>query len=147
MTPQLLFGISSKIALLGWVGLVFGGRVRVVLRTIAFGIPAAISLVYAFAIIGHWHERTGGFGSLSQLHDLFQNPWLLLAGWVHYLAFDLLVGAWECADAQERQISHFLVVPCLLLTFLFGPIGFLLYLSLRIAFHSKRAHIASFDEL
>jgi chromate transport protein ChrA len=137
MTPQLLFGICSKIALLGWVGLVFGGRVRVILRTTAFAIPTTLCLVYAFAIIGHWHERTGGFGSLSQLHDLFQNPWLLLAGWVHYLAFDLLVGAWECTDAQKRQISHFLVIPCLLLTSLFGPIGFLLYLCLRITLHNQ----------
>jgi chromate transport protein ChrA len=143
MTPQLLFGISSKLALLGWVGLIFSGRVRVILQTIAFAMPPTIGLVYAFAIIGHWHERAGGFGSLSQVHDLFQNPWLLLAGWVHYLAFDLLVGAWECADAQQRQISHFFVIPCLLLTFLFGPIGFLLYLCIRIAFHSRSARLAS----
>ena len=126
MTPQLFFGMSSKIALLGWIGLVFGGRMRVILRTIAFAMPTTIGVVYAFAIIGHWHERIGRFGSLSQVHDLFQNPWLLLAGWVHYLAFDLLVGAWECADAEQRPISHFLVIPFLLLTFLFGPIGFLL---------------------
>ena len=143
MIPQLLFGICSKIALLGWVGLIFGGRVRVIMRTVAFVIPTTISLAYAFAIFAHWHERTGGFGSLNQLHDLFQNPWLLLAGWVHYLAFDLLVGAWECNDAQKRQISHLFVIPCLLLTFLFGPVGFLLYLCLRIAFHSRSARLAN----
>jgi hypothetical protein len=143
MTPQLLFGICSKIALLGWVGLIFGGRVRVIVRTIAIVIPTTIGLVYAFAIFAHWHERTGGFGSLNQLHDLFQNPWLLLAGWVHYLAFDLLVGAWECNDAQKRQISHLLPIPCLLLTFLFGPVGFLLYLCLRIVFHSRSARLAN----
>jgi Domain of unknown function (DUF4281)/Sigma-70, region 4 len=89
--------------------------------------PTTIGVVYTFMIIGHWHEQTGGFGSLGQVRDLFQNPWLLPAGWVHYLAFDLLVGAWECADAEQRQIRHFLVIPFLLLTFLTGPIGFLLY--------------------
>jgi hypothetical protein len=89
--------------------------------------PTTIGVVYTFMIIGHWHEQTGGFGSLGQVRDLFQNPWLLPAGWVHYLAFDLLVGAWECADAEQRQIRHFLVISFLLLTFLIGPIGFLLY--------------------
>ncbi|MBV9613183.1 MAG: DUF4281 domain-containing protein [Acidobacteriaceae bacterium] len=29
------------------------------------------------------------------------HPWLLLAGWVHYLAFDLLVGSWELQDATK----------------------------------------------
>jgi hypothetical protein len=62
---------------------------------------------------------------------LFSNPWLLLAGWIHYLAFDLLVGSWEARDAHDRGVRHLLVVPCLILTFLFGPIGWLIYLGIR----------------
>jgi hypothetical protein len=73
----------------------------------------------------------GGFSSLSSVALLFQNRDLLLAGWVHYLAFDLLVGSWEVRDAQRIGIRHYLVVPCLVLTFLFGPAGWLLYLLLR----------------
>ncbi len=57
---------------------------------------------------------------------LFENPYLLLAGWVHFLAFDLLVGAWEVRDARRVGITHLLVVPCLLLTFMAGPVGLLL---------------------
>jgi hypothetical protein len=56
---------------------------------------------------------------------------MLLAGWTHYLAFDLIVGSWEVRDARERGISHWLVVPCLALTFMFGPVGFLAYQALR----------------
>jgi len=55
----------------------------------------------------------------------------LLAGWVHYLAFDLFVGSWEARDALSHRIPHLAVIPCLLLTFLFGPAGLLLYLLLR----------------
>jgi hypothetical protein len=62
---------------------------------------------------------------------LFQNRAMLLAGWVHYLAFDLFVGSWEVRDAQRIGIAHYLVVPCLVLTFLFGPAGWLLYLLIR----------------
>ena len=75
----------------------------------------------------------GGFGSLAELARLFENPYLLLAGWVHFLAFDLFVGAWEVRDARRVGIAHLLVVPCLVLTFMAGPVGLLLYLGLRVA--------------
>ena len=56
-----------------------------------------------------------------------------LAGWVHYLAFDLLVGAWEARTARREALPHPVLLPCLALTFLFGPLGLLLFLSVRIA--------------
>jgi hypothetical protein len=56
---------------------------------------------------------------------------LLLAGWVHYLAFDLFIGSWQVRDSQQRGIGHLFVIPCLVLTFLFGPAGLLCYLALR----------------
>ena len=64
---------------------------------------------------------------------LFTSPEIALAGWVHYLAFDLLVGAWEVRTARREAIPHLLVLPCLVLTFLFGPAGFLLFLGIRAA--------------
>jgi hypothetical protein len=63
---------------------------------------------------------------------LFRSPYALLAGWIHYLAFDLFTGAWEARDAAQAGISRWLVAPCLLLTFLFGPAGLALYLLLRL---------------
>ena len=65
---------------------------------------------------------------------LFRNPWALLAGWAHYLAFDLFIGGWQVRDAQRRRIPHPFVVPALVLTFLFGPAGLLLYLAIRRRF-------------
>ena len=62
---------------------------------------------------------------------MFQDPWALLAGWVHYLCFDLAVGAWALRDAQRRGLPHLLLVPALVLTFLLGPVGLLLYAGLR----------------
>ena len=53
-------------------------------------------------------------------------------GWIHYLAFDLFVGAWEVRDAQARGIHHLLVIPCLFLTLMAGPGGLLLYWAIRI---------------
>jgi hypothetical protein len=68
---------------------------------------------------------------------LFENRWLLLAGWVHYLAFDLLVGAWEARTARREGIPHLLLLPCLLTTFLFGPAGYLMFQALRASRQRK----------
>ena len=69
----------------------------------------------------------------------FETPGLLLAGWLHYLAFDLFVGAWEVRTARAEGIPHLLVVPALILTFLFGPAGLLLFLVLRTILAQTRA--------
>ena len=87
--------------------------------------------VYVAIIASAWGGSEGGFSSLDGVASLFANRWLLLAGWTHYLAFDLLVGGWEVRDARERGIPHLLVVPCLALTFMFGPAGWLLYQLIR----------------
>ena len=71
--------------------------------------------------------------SLAALSLLFQNPTALLAGWIHYIAFDLFVGAWQVRDAKRLGINHWLVVPCLIATLMAGPIGLLLYSCLRFA--------------
>jgi hypothetical protein len=73
----------------------------------------------------------GGFSSLSGVMTLFTSPHFALVGWVHYLAFDLFIGAWEVRDARRRLISHWFVVPCLVLTLMLGPVGLLAYLGLR----------------
>ena len=126
-----IFSACSSLALLGWALLVFLPRQRPAHLLAAAGIPLVISVVYLVLIAQHFGRSEGGFGSLSDVAQLFSNPALLLAGWVHYLAFDLFIGAWESRDAQRHGIPHLLVVPCLLLTFMLGPIGLLTYWALR----------------
>ncbi len=75
----------------------------------------------------------GGFSSLDGVMTLFTSPHFALVGWVHYLAFDLFVGAWEVRDAKRHSIPHLFVVPCLVMTLMLGPIGLLAYLVLRFA--------------
>ena len=126
-----IFSTCSSLALLGWGLLVFLPRQRVAHLLAGVAIPLAISVVYLVLIAQHFGRGEGGFGSLADVARLFSNPALLLAGWVHYLAFDLFIGAWEVRDARRHDISHLLVVPCLLLTFMLGPIGLLSYWALR----------------
>ena len=72
-----------------------------------------------------------GFGSLTEISAMFSNPYVLAAGWIHYLAFDLFVGAWEVFDSQKNNIPHWYIVPRLFLTLMLGPVGLAPYLSIR----------------
>jgi len=92
-----------------------------------------LAVLYCSLLFAHLGESNGNFSTLDGVAALFQNRWLLLAGWVHYLAFDLFVGSWEVRDAEAQRISHLAVVSCLILTFLFGPAGLLAYCILRFA--------------
>ena len=132
MTPDQVFSIANAAALCAWILLVVLPRQRWVSGVLApVAMPAFFALIYVAIIVTQWKGSAGGFSSLSAVGTLFTQPWLLLAGWVHYLAFDLFVGSWEVRDARKRGIPHLAVVPCLLLTFLFGPAGWLLYMVIR----------------
>lgn len=133
MTPDQLFSLCNAIALGGWLLLIVAGRVRWVPALVTGAIlPLLFAVFYGVALIPHWGETPGGFGSLDAVQSLFSNRWLLLAGWVHYLAFDLFAGSWQVRDAREHGIPHLLVVPGLVLTFLFGPLGLALYFVIRL---------------
>lgn len=140
MTPDSVFQAANTIALLAWLLLVSLGWKRWI-REIVCGVavPAVLALLYVALIVLHWGEGQGSFGSLSGVETLFTNRWLLLAGWVHYLAFDLFVGSWEVRNAVRTGIPHWMVIPCLIATFLFGPVGFALYLVLRFVLRQRFA--------
>lgn len=131
MTAEQVFSIANTVALLSWLALVLLPRVRVIPQLITgLVVPLAFALVYVVLIGANW-GGAGGFSSLADVALLFGQPPLLLAGWIHYLAFDLLIGTWEAQDARARGVPHLLLVPCLALTFMFGPAGWLLYRIVR----------------
>ena len=133
MKAETIFSITSTIALLSWVILAVAPRWSWTRKIILSGaIPLLFSIAYLVLIIVFWGQADGNFSSLGGVMKLFTNEWAVLAGWIHYLAFDLFVGSWEVKDAQEKGVSHWLVLPCLFLTFMLGPIGFLLYYIIRL---------------
>jgi hypothetical protein len=132
MSLESLFSAASTLVLPGWLLLLLAPRLKWTARLVApVLIPALLGILYLYLILTRFQGAEGGFGSLAEVRRLFGDEALLLAGWIHYLAFDLFIGSWEVRDAQRVGLSHLLVVPCLVLTFLFGPIGLLLYLGLR----------------
>jgi hypothetical protein len=132
MSPELVFSIANTLAFLAWLLLVVFPRRRWVTDVVTGRlVPAIFAVLYVGIMASALGGAEGGFSSLNGVASLFSNRWLLLAGWVHYLAFDLLIGTWEARDAGERGVPRILLIPCLLLTFMLGPAGWLLYLVVR----------------
>lgn len=134
LDPDRVFSLASGLALLGWVALAASpaqARWAPLARRVAGRwLPAALAVVYVAMLATHWRGE-GGFGSLAEVRALFQVPGALVAGWVHYLAFDLFVGGWIATRAAELRLPHLLLLPVLLLTFLFGPAGWLAFTLIR----------------
>lgn len=138
MTADQLFQLSSPLALLGWLVLVAAPLApRIAQAVAAAAIPLLLSLAYAGLILAFWSGAPGGFGTLAEVQALFTHPHIALAGWLHYLAFDLFLGAWEVRTARAEGIPHWAVLPCLVLTFLFGPAGLLTFAALRFTIARK----------
>ncbi len=76
-------------------------------------VPALLCGLYLVLILTHWGGHKGGFNSLSDVMLLFTDRWLVLAGWVHYLAFDLFIGSWQVRDARRNHVPFLLVAPVL----------------------------------
>jgi hypothetical protein len=145
MIPERVFSLCGALVLPCWLLLVFLPRWRWTQRLATFVVPLVIAGVYVWMLATAPHVDGAGFNSIAQVRALFSVDRSLVAGWIHYLAFDLFTGAWEVRDARRLGIAHGFVVPCLALTFLFGPLGLGLYLLLRLGLKKKLG--AERDEL
>jgi len=134
MDASTLFSICNNAVLPFWALLVVAPGWPWTQRLVHSAlVPAVFSVVYAGALLAADVPTDAGMGTLAGVMTLFSVPEAALAGWVHYLVFDLFVGAWEVRDARRHGISHLAVVPALLLTLGLGPIGLALYLAIRAA--------------
>lgn len=129
MTPTEVFAIANTTVLPMWLLMIFVPTWKPVVFLINYKVvPIALSVVYAIYIA---LSISGGtimdFGSLSSVMTLFTQEEAALAGWIHYLAFDLLLGMWMVDQNNAFGLHRAIMAPCLMLTFLLGPIGFLLF--------------------
>lgn len=140
MTPTTVFSIVGMMVMPMWILMIILPKWNFTKFLIDFKvIPIALSIIYAVYIFQAM--LTGGgmdFGSLASVMELFTEENAVLAGWVHYLAFDLFVGMWMLDQNKELKIHQLIMAPCLLATFMLGPVGFLLFMSIR-AFQQKQS--------
>ena len=134
MPNEALFSAANGLAMAGWLALLLAPRSPLANWRIAgLAIPGLLSALYVVLFALHWAGAEGGFSSLAGVAALFRTEALLLAGWVHYLAFDLFLSAWICRRGTAEGINPWLLRLCLPPTFLAGPAGLLLFLGLRAA--------------
>lgn len=145
MQAETIFSIANTLALASWLLLAILPRFRVTRAVVLTGtVPLLLSAAYLVIVVMFFGTSEGSFSSLAGVMQLFTNPWAVLAGWLHYLAFDLFVGAWEVRDAEKHGVPHLLVIPCLFFTFMLGPIGYLMYVAIRgvVKLRGKNAEAA-----
>ncbi len=133
MKAETLFQICNSAAPVGWLLMAIVPRWTWTKKIVLSGLfPLVLGLVYLGIIVTTFGSSEGNFNSLAGVMKLFENPYAVTAGWIHYLAFDMFIGAWEVNDSQKHGISHWLVIPCLFFTLMFGPIGLILYFVIRL---------------
>jgi hypothetical protein len=130
------FEITNTIALLAWVALVLFPNRRIVSHLFCgIVVPAILAAGYA-GVIG-WKLTQNGpppgdVMTIAGLRAIFADDWVFAAAWTHYLCFDMVVGSWIARDAVRLLIPWPLRTVALVLTFLAGPVGFLIHVITRL---------------
>lgn len=135
--PQSVFQLANLLPLVGWswliVWLFFPIALRLKTQYLGLVLPFALSMLYGSLMLVNAGSAEGGFDSLSNVMLLFNNAGIALAGWVHFLAFDLLIGWGIVQHSVTTRLQRPVVIVCLLMTFILGPAGLCLYGALQLA--------------
>ncbi len=131
--PQLdsIFLILNLLILPFWGLLLFAPRWQWTQRLSGLVAPLILSFLFVILFVLDFPSSGASFGSFGELKTQFNSGHILLATWIHFLAFDLFVGAWILRNGQQSGVPHFRLVPFLLLTMILGPVGFLGYCLIR----------------
>lgn len=142
MTPTEVFSIANMMAMPMWILMILSAKWKVTRFLIDFKIvPIILSILYTIFIIKSMLNGPAmDFGSLESVMKLFTAENAVLAGWIHYLVFDLLVGMWMLDENKRLELHPLIMAPCLMSTFILGPVGFLIFMAFR-AFKNKSHEI------
>ncbi len=78
--------------------------------------------------------------SINNLSELFSNKSFLLMFWIHFISINLFTGGWIVKNSQKYLINKFLLIIPLIITYLIGPLGLLIYWLIKI-FHAKSINL------
>ena len=129
MDPNFAFTLASLSVQPMWLLLIFLPKWKgTKFLTTHHVVPIFLAVLYTLFITKAITEAgMMDFSSLSSVMDLFTDPTAAVAGWIHYLAFDLLIGMWMVRQNETAMLHGVIMGFCLLLTFFAGPVGFLLF--------------------
>lgn len=138
MTWETAYSTINLLVLPAWAMLVFAPKASLTRKLVHSALwPLVMGGIYicflGAALFFGQSSPDMGFSNLAGIMALSDHPNGALTGWTHYLAFDLFVGAWIGRDSQRRGVPHLLAVPSIVMSWLFGPVGLVLYLLTRLA--------------
>jgi hypothetical protein len=126
------FQIVNLVVFVAWVCLLFAPKRELVHKIIMGGVIVFLCLFYSVLVLSNFFlDPDGGFASLAQVQSLFKSQPIAVAGWIHYLAFDLFVGLAINHHAVKHGFPNSIRVLLLIATFMFGPIGLIMFLAIR----------------
>ena len=133
MNLDTLFNITCLIAAIGWIILIFVSPFWTGFDKFLIGIIIAIlALAYTYLNASNFDPTIlTKFSTLQGIKELYQNDALVLAGWEHFLVFDLIVAVWIKKNSLKHGIKHLAIIPAIIFTCLLAPLGFLIYLITR----------------
>jgi hypothetical protein len=138
ITTQALFEWSNSFALLTWITLLIAPFKQWTIKLVLGFSVTLLAVLYSYLALTTFDTAAfQSFGSLDGIMSLFTNPEAVLAGWIHYLAFDLMVGLYIVIDAKKKAINRWIITPSLLFTFMMGPFGLVTYLLIRLFITKK----------
>jgi hypothetical protein len=140
---ETVFSLSNLLVMPFWLLMILLPHWSVTRRLLASPLvcvaPALLYLLLALPQLGNL-LMTVAQPTLPGITAALGTPELAALAWAHFLAFDLFVGRWAYLDSRERGISAWVMAPVLFFTLMLGPIGFLLYLAVRMLAAARGSH-------
>ncbi|WP_339925234.1 ABA4-like family protein [uncultured Cyclobacterium sp.] len=132
MEPSIIFSFSNSFVLIGWILLIIIPNWKYTATLVLNGVILLLSLIYSTMILATIQDfDVNSFSTLQHVKALFQSDMALTAGWIHYLAFDLFVGLYIVNKGKELGFPRWQYTLCLPFTFMFGPLGLLIFLFIK----------------
>lgn len=133
MSPDSIFQLSSTIALVAWLILFIASPFWSGVDKLLIGVVITLfSIVYFWLLAQNFKlSEMQNFSTLDGFMQLLTSKVAVTTAWIHFLAFDLMVGIWIKKNAQKHGINHWVLLPCLFFTFMVGPVGLFIYLIVR----------------
>ncbi|MBL4789376.1 MAG: DUF4281 domain-containing protein [Kordiimonadaceae bacterium] len=132
---EIIFGFTSNLFVLAWLGLLISvwlsrtSRWRP--RLLWFGgrlIPVfLLALFLAGALFTHGMKPEGSIFTYGGMLLIFERPERALNVWIEILALALFVSRWIVEQAQSRSLTRVGTTAILLVAFLSGGLGLLVY--------------------
>ena len=73
---------------------------------------------------------------INDISNLFADNSFLILFWIHFLSINLFTGGWIVKDSEKFSINKIILIFPLIVTYLIGPLGLLIYWLVRI-FYAK----------